>query len=131
MNRIIVGLMLALLLAPVGAARAENVGEALLQCVTLKWVAAETYPPQVKVEAWVFGKSVGTALLDEGNTSFEFAFEDGFVLATGKVSATFMPFEGKGQLRLDALETACDFSGAFPVKPRPLADFAYKARFDY
>lgn len=129
MRRIVVGLLLAFALA--GAAHAENVGEVLLQCVTLKWAAAETYPPQVQVEAWVFGKSVGTAQLDLEHTGFEFAYEDGFVLAKGKVSASFAPFEGKGQLRLDALEAACDFTGAFPIKPRPLADFAYKAKFDY
>ncbi|WP_126379775.1 hypothetical protein [Desulfovibrio ferrophilus] len=129
MYRIIAALVLVLVLAV--PTHAENTGDVLLQCVTLKWDAGKTYPPQVKVEAWVFGKSVATGLLDQKNSIFEFEFEDGFVVAKGKVSASFVAYDGKGKLKLESMEAGCDFSGSFPLKPRHLADFEFEAKFDY
>jgi len=123
--------VLTALVATAPAALAENQGEAGFQCVTLKWDAPSTFPPSVAVEAWVFGRPVAAKALTPKDGAMEFAFEDGFLNVKGAVSASFVPYEGTGELRLDALEAACDFSGSFPVKPRKLADFAYEAKFDY
>lgn len=123
--------LVLILLLPAPAARAGNAGEELLQCVTLAWEATATYPPSVRVEARVFGKTVAAEVLDLKRKDMEFAFEDGFLAAKGRVSAAFEPAEGKGELRLEALEASCDFSGSFPFKPRKLADLTFEPKFDY
>ena len=110
---------------------AQNQGEALFQCVTVKWDAPTTYPPSVRVQAWVFGRAVAEKTLTMRDKALEFAFEDGYLAAKGVVSVSFVPYDGAGVLRLDALETSCDFSGSFPVSPRKLADIEFEAKFDY
>ncbi|WP_461208862.1 hypothetical protein [Desulfocurvus sp. DL9XJH121] len=130
MIRLLVALCCVLALAGPAAA-ADNQGEELLQCVTVKWNAGRTYPPSVRVEVWVFAKAVAQGVLDLEHGGLDFDYEDGFVLARGRVEASFKPLEGKGELRLAALEASCDLSGAFPVKPRKLADIAFETKFDY
>lgn len=118
-------------LALVGTAQAENTGETLLQCVTVSWNAPETYPPSIAVEVMVFGKVIAEDTLTPKHKALEFEFVDGFVLAKGRLDTSFVPYDGVGKLSLTALEASCDLTGVFPIKPRPLADFKYEAKFDY
>lgn len=129
MRRLVLAVLAVVLLAC--PAMAENTGEVGFQCVTVKWDAPATYPPTIAAEVWVFGRPVAQKQLTPKDGAMEFAFEDGFLNVKGALSASFVPYDGTGELRLDALEAACDFSGSFPVKPRKLANFAYEAKFDY
>ena len=107
-----------------------QLGEKLVQCVVFKYEVPGD-KARVLAEVIVFARTVATAELDPENTTLEFAFEDGFVKAEGRLSATFQPFDGTGELLLDTLTYACDFSGEYTIEDRKVTDLHYLARFNY
>jgi len=131
MRKILSAMLVASTLLWAGTARAENVGQTLLQCVTVAWNAPTTFPPKVEVEVSIFGSPLASGTLDKTHPVLDFEYDRGGIAAKGRLSASFIPYEGKGALDLAALEATCDLTGAFPIKPRRLADFTYEAKFDY
>lgn len=129
MRRLLLAALVVLALAP--AAHAENTGETLLQCVTVGWDAPETYPPSIAVTVRIFGRTIAEDTLTPEHAALDFEYEEGFVMAKGRLETSYALYDGIGSLALTALEAGCDFTGTFPIKPRPLADFTYEAKFDY
>lgn len=130
-----VGLLAALW---AGAARAAQpvpgqpepqAGQSLVQCVVVDW-AAPGDGPRLDVAVRVFGKPVAQAALDPEHPNLEFAFEDGPIVARGTLAAAFDPWKGTGALILERLDSACDLSGEFTMRQRPLAEFRFLARYE-
>jgi hypothetical protein len=108
---------------------APQAGQRLVQCVVVDW-AAPGDGPRLDVGVRVFGKPVAQATLDLEQTTLDFAFEDGPIVARGVLVAGFDPWKGTGTLTLERLEYACDLSGAATVRSRAMADFLFLSRYE-
>jgi len=114
---------------PVPGQPEPQAGQSLVQCVVVEW-AAPGDGPRLDVAVRVFGKQVAQAALDPEHPGLEFAFEDGPIAARGALTAAFDPWKGIGSLALEHLDYACDLSGDYAVRQRPLAEFRFLARYE-